>query len=292
MEIISFTGKSGTGKSYQATKLCRKYGIEAIIDDGLLICNNSIVAGSSAKKCASKAAAMRTALFNYEAQKNEVVKKLNELKPEKLLIIGTSDRMADWITDALGLHRADKRIYIEDVTTEEQREIANISRNIRGEHVIPAPMMQLKRDFSGYFINPVRLFRNINLYGNQPQSDRTIVRPTFMYYGDFNISENVLGDIIKLTASKYDDKIKVLNFFNNSNTSNLNIVVQIKIWQIPGIVDRCITFQKAIKMVIEKMTAFSVSNVNIEIKDVYIENKNIRSRKSLRYSKRKIEGKI
>ena len=37
MEIISFTGKSGTGKSYQATKLCVTMNIDAIIDDGLLI---------------------------------------------------------------------------------------------------------------------------------------------------------------------------------------------------------------------------------------------------------------
>ena len=31
MQVISFTGKSGTGKSYQATRLCRIKGVEAII---------------------------------------------------------------------------------------------------------------------------------------------------------------------------------------------------------------------------------------------------------------------
>jgi adenylate kinase family enzyme len=51
MEIISFTGKSGTGKSYQATRLSREMGVDAIIDDGILIYHGRIAAGSSAKKC-------------------------------------------------------------------------------------------------------------------------------------------------------------------------------------------------------------------------------------------------
>mgnify|MGYP004630530181 CR=1 FL=1 len=37
MEIYSFTGKSGTGKSYSAARICREKHIDAIIDDGLLI---------------------------------------------------------------------------------------------------------------------------------------------------------------------------------------------------------------------------------------------------------------
>lgn len=76
MKIVSFTGKSGTGKSYQATSLAQRKGYDAIIDDGLLIYKGQIVAGTSAKKCASKAAAMRTALFNYEDHRNEVIKAL------------------------------------------------------------------------------------------------------------------------------------------------------------------------------------------------------------------------
>ena len=73
MKIVSFTGKSGTGKSYRATALAQSRGFDAIIDDGLLIYKGQIVAGTSAKKCASKAAAMRTSLFNYEDHRDEVI---------------------------------------------------------------------------------------------------------------------------------------------------------------------------------------------------------------------------
>ena len=46
MEIYSFTGKSGTGKSYSAARICREKHIDAIIDDGLLIYRGGIAAGS------------------------------------------------------------------------------------------------------------------------------------------------------------------------------------------------------------------------------------------------------
>jgi len=37
MKVYSFTGKSGTGKSYQAIRVAKEKGIPALIDDGLLI---------------------------------------------------------------------------------------------------------------------------------------------------------------------------------------------------------------------------------------------------------------
>ena len=45
MQIIAFVGASGTGKSYRAITIARENKIDAIIDDGLLISNNKIVAG-------------------------------------------------------------------------------------------------------------------------------------------------------------------------------------------------------------------------------------------------------
>ena len=159
MKVVSFTGKSGTGKSFQATALAQQRGFDAIIDDGLLIYKGQIVAGSSAKKCASKAAAMRTALFNYEDHREEVKAAIANYDPEVLMIIGTSDRMTDIVASQLGLPMPEERIYIEDVTTEEEREIAAHYRIDEGEHVIPAPSGQLRRDFAGYFMDPINTRR-------------------------------------------------------------------------------------------------------------------------------------
>ncbi|MBQ6621389.1 MAG: hypothetical protein IJH75_00955 [Mogibacterium sp.] len=270
MEIISFTGKSGTGKSYNAIRVCRENNIDAIIDDGLLIYKGSIVAGSSAKKCALKAAAMRTALFNYEEQRREVREKIEELQPEKLMIIGTSDRMVDWITNALELPAASRRIYIEDVTSVEDREKAAESRFGAGEHVIPAPMVQLKRDFAGYFMNPIRFLRGAAMEDRQQEAERTVVRPAYSYFGRFEINEQVLEDIIDIAAEKYTSCLHVMGFYHNGNTSNLNVVIELRIKKIPGVVHRLIRYQMEVHSVIEKMTAFSVGNINIRIRDVVL----------------------
>jgi len=50
VEIFALVGESGTGKSYKAILVAHKYNISYIIDDGLLIRKDKILAGHSAKK--------------------------------------------------------------------------------------------------------------------------------------------------------------------------------------------------------------------------------------------------
>lgn len=272
MYIISFTGKSGTGKSYRAMKICRDQNIDAIIDDGLLIYHNRVVAGSSAKRCESKAAAMRTALFDYSDQRRDVKLKLALLAPKKLMIIGTSDKMVDWITGALDLHTADKRLYIEDFTTESEREIASISRNKYGEHVIPVPMVQIKKDFPGYFMHPVRIFRNIALHGQGEEFEEpTVVRPQFSYFGKYEISEKVIEDIIKITAARLGNDIRVSDYYHSPVGSGLLLVIKVEVKLAKDIIDRCSLFQWRVKRMIEDMTAFELIRINIEISDILMD---------------------
>ncbi len=269
MEIISFTGKSGTGKSYSAQRICRDYHIEAIIDDGLLIYKGGIAAGRSAKECTSKAAAMRTALFNYDDHRTEVISRLRELNPKRLMVIGTSDRMVNWITDALELPRADRRLYIEEFTTEEDRQIAKNHRVKAGEHAIPVPMGQLKRDFAGYVLNPVKFFRNRALQ-EEDGRERTVVRPPFSYFGKFEISEQAIRDIIDIAADEHRGCIHVLNFYHNGNVSNFNVVIEIRVRRFPGAGRHCILFQREVYRAMQSMTSFSLGHVNIQIHDVAI----------------------
>lgn len=279
MEIISFTGKSGTGKSYSAARICREQGIEAIIDDGLLIYKGGIAAGRSAKECTSKAAAMRTALFNYEDHRQEVMEALHRLHPKKLMVIGTSDRMVNWITDALELKRADRRLYIEDFTTEEQRQVAGEHRMQDGEHAIPVPMGQLKRDFAGYILNPSRFFRSRAMQ-EESGRERTIVRPPFSYSGKFEISEQAIGDLIHIAAESHRGCIKVQNYYHNGKVSGFNLVIEIRIRKFPGAGRQCILFQKEVSESLRKMTSFSLGHVNIRIKDISIKRNRKEGKKS------------
>ncbi len=43
IQVFALVGESGSGKSFRAKLVAQKYGIELIIDDGLLIRNNHIL---------------------------------------------------------------------------------------------------------------------------------------------------------------------------------------------------------------------------------------------------------
>lgn len=68
--------------------------------------------------------------------------------------------MAAKIAERVGLPPVSTKIRIEDVTSEREREIAWESRRNEGKHTIPVPTLQLKRDFAGYFLDPVRFLRS------------------------------------------------------------------------------------------------------------------------------------
>ncbi len=277
MKIISFTGKSGTGKSYQATALAQRRSIDAIIDDGLLIYKGSVVAGTSAKKSPSKREAMRIALFNHDWHKKEVVNALVKYHPESLMIIGTSDKMTNIVCESLGLHEPEERIYIEDVTTEEEREEAHYYRHVQGEHVIPAPMGQLKRDFAGYFMNPLKQFMDKALHNEdvpetgeeaEDEFNRTVVRPQYSYFGMFTITEQAIRDIVSITANKYYDKLVIVDRLGNGKQINMVITIDVRLLQSNDMVETCEQFQKDVHTAIEEMTSFSVDSVNIRIRDI------------------------
>ena len=289
MKVASFTGKSGTGKSFQATALAQSRGFDAIIDDGLLIYKGRIVAGSSAKKCASKAAAMRTALFNYEDHRESVKEAIRHYDPEALMIIGTSDRMTDIVAEQLGIGPIGERIYIEDVTTEEEREIARHFRQDEGEHVIPAPVGQLRRDFAGYFMDPIKHFIDrargnavhpgIRREEDEGPNDRTVVRPTFSYSGSFTISEQVIRDIIRIAAEKYESHLVVVDRMNNGKQTNMSVTIDVMAIRDPDSVGMCIALQRDVFMALAEMTAFTIESVNVRIRDIVRDADEMHSRK-------------
>ena len=118
--------------------------------------------------------AIKTALFTLDEHAESVARRIRELSPKSLLIIGTSDRMTDKIVERLSLPEVSERIYIENITSEEEREIAEKQRQTLGKHIIPVPTLRLKRDFAGYFLDPLRIFsrqkrrRQRSVFGKKP----------------------------------------------------------------------------------------------------------------------------
>lgn len=267
MKVYALIGKSGTGKSFQAVNLCKELNIESIIDDGLFICRNKVVAGISAKRQPTKVGAVKTALFNKDEHMEEVKAAINRMKPSSLLIIGTSDGMVDKIVKRLELTRIGKRIYIDEITSEEERAVARKQRDEMGQHVIPAPTFQLKRQFSGYFMTPMKmLFRGREIGGEF--SEKSVVRPTYSYLGEYKISEKVMWDIVECVKQESRCVIDVIKVIISPVQEGIDIYIAVNLKYMENLPGEAEDFQRNTVKKIEEMTAFDVNRLNIEVKDV------------------------
>lgn len=264
MRIYGLYGKSGTGKSYQAINLCREMGIESIIDDGLFIYGNEVLAGISAKRQQTKIKAIKTALFTDDRHCEEVRKKISEINPSSVLILGTSDDMVKKIAARLQLPEIYKMIPIEVITSENQREAAKRQRRELGKHVIPAPTFQIKRQFSGYFLDPLRIFRSRG--GKASYSEKTVVRPTYSYLGDYDLSDKVIADIVNYIALQINGVASVLRVMTESDPEGVRIKVLLLMKHGTRIIETAKEMQEIIAKQVSNMTAFNVNTVDIDIR--------------------------
>ena len=264
MKIYGLSGKSGTGKSYNAIELCARLRIEAIIDDGLFIDSGQIMAGTSAKKQSTKIRAIKTALFEDDAQCEAVKAAIEKSQPESILVLGTSERMVDMITERLGLPPVAEHIHIEDITTRSQRERAQDMRERSGMHVIPAPTLQVRKQFSGFFMDPRRSFRKDR---GQQRSEKTVVRPSYSYLGRFEISEKVIRDIIGYIVAKTPGASQLILASSSADADNcLYIRAAINAEWGSKVKEVAKELQKQIIQDVNHMTNFNIRGVEIEIR--------------------------
>ena len=227
IKVYAFVGPSGTGKSYRAQMVASEHGIHYIIDDGLLIKDNEVIAGVSAKKAPTKIETVKGALFLNEAKAEEIKKAFRKYKPESLLILGTSDGMIEKIRTNLNLPEIEKTIYITDVATEQEMEEAKRMRTTEGKHVIPVPTFEIKKDFSGYILDPLQIFKSKGKNEKPYISEKSIIRPTFSYLGNYTISDGALKDIIEHLASKVEAIHKIYRTRIEKTDTGINIYIEI-----------------------------------------------------------------
>jgi uncharacterized alkaline shock family protein YloU len=276
MKTYAFVGPSGTGKSYRAQMVANENGIKYIIDDGLLIRENEVLAGISAKKAPTKIETVRNALFSTEEQRKEIKKIIKKYKPESILILGTSDEMVKRIAKNLEFPEISKTIYINDVATEEEMEMARKIRVTQGKHVIPVPTFAIKKDFSGYLLDPLQIFKSTGK-GKAPYiSEKSIIRPTFSYMGHFEISDIVFKQIIECVATKVKGVYKVPRIIvkkHEGYDDGMFIYIETIIEFGYNINETMSRLKSLIIKEIENLTAMNVLNMEITVKGVHYEQK-------------------
>jgi len=270
VKVYAFVGPSGTGKSYRAQMVASEKGIHFIIDDGLLIKDNEIIAGESAKKAPTKIETVKHALFYADAEKKPIEKAIKKYKPAKILILGTSDGMVQKIAANLGLPEVSDTTYINQVATEEEMQTARHIRVTEGKHVIPVPTFELKKDFSGYLLDPLQIFKSKGI-GQKPYiSEKTIMRPTFSYLGNFTISDTVFRQIIEFLATKMPEIYKVVRTRVSSSEIGTSIYMEVVVMYGCNIQETLKEFKEKARREIENLTAMNVISLDVVAKNIYV----------------------
>ena len=269
MKVYALVGKSGTGKSHHSMWVARENNIDYIIDDGLLVSDNQIIAGKSAKREPTKVASVRRAIFSDKIYQDEVKKAITDYNIQSLLIIGTSERMANKIADAIGVSPIEKFIYIEDVSTPEEMKIANEMRTKHGKHVIPVPTFEVKKQFSGYFIDPMVQF--FNRKNHTIVEEKTVMRPTYSYLGDYKISHKAIFDICSYETSRFPSMYKLLKLKSSTTKGNRLILdIELSLRYPCNVVEEARKIADTVKESIEYHTSITVKYVNIYVKTLHV----------------------
>ena len=253
--------------------VARSKNTEYIIDDAIIIKGNKILCGDSAKKSETKIEAVKRALFSIEGQAEEAIKILKEEKPESILILGTSDDMVQKIVKNLKLPSIEETVYIEDVSSPEEIAAARSARMSGGKHVIPVPTFEIKKEFSGYLLDPLQIFRWKGRDTDPVLMEKSLIRPTFSYLGKYTISDNVIKTIISYVASSNSAIYKIQRI--NVDTQSTGLMIYIDVIVEYGVVVRSslANFKIKLKKEIDRLTAMNVIDIVISAKGLHY-NKN------------------
>ncbi len=273
MKVIGFIGPSGTGKSHRASWVAREHGAEFIIDDGLLIRGNRIVAGSSAKKEKTRIGSIKRALFTENSHAEDVKKTIQSYNAGAILILGTSEGMVETIAKRLELHGIDEKVYIHEVASEFEIKQALSTRREQGKHVIPVPTFEIKKDFSGYFLDPLQIFKRKGKGTYQLIGEKSVVRPTFSYLGNYTISDYTIYQIIDYATSSIEGVSRISRFRAENHPDGIHIDIDLVL--VYGYVIRPLIAEvrRRISEDVEKLTALNIKSMNVTIKSIVVEKK-------------------
>ncbi|MDA8344502.1 MAG: hypothetical protein M0Z66_03370 [Thermaerobacter sp.] len=267
MEVIAFVGPSGSGKSHRASLVAVELGTDAVIDDGLLVREGKILAGESAKRAPSKLEAVRRAIFAHPADAERMRRRLQEVQPERVLVLGTSLGMVQRICGVLALPSPARVMHIEDIASPEEIRHAQRVRREQGKHVIPAPTVEVKRTFSGYLVDPLRFILR-SKERREMVIEKSVVRPTWSYLGRFTIDDTCVSSIAARAAQEAPGIARVRRVTMETWSDGLVLHLDVTVLfgqHIPTVLQRA---RDDVRHMVEQMTALNVLAANITAKRI------------------------
>ncbi|RKY82195.1 hypothetical protein DRQ07_01995 [candidate division KSB1 bacterium] len=269
VQVYALVGKAGTGKSFRARLVAEEYGIEYIFDDGLLIRDQVIIAGQSAKREKNRFKAVKRAILTDPEHVKDIKQALRKEDVRSILILGTSDRMIAIITEKLDLPYPDKIIYIDDIATAEEIATARESRKVKGHHVIPVPTIELQDDSTHKIIDTIKFFLKEQrlMFWKRKVVEKTIVQPQFSTKGRLSISEAALSQMVMHCVDEFNEHYEIKKLKIRKSYSDYVIDLSIAVpygTSVPSVLPR---LQNYIINSIQKFSGISIETLHLTVEE-------------------------
>lgn len=269
-KVFALVGKSGTGKSFRSKMVAEEHSIDLIIDDGLLIKGDKMLAGRSAKQDHSFIAAVRTAVFDDEEHQKAVITALQKERYHRILIIGTSEKMIRKIASRLSLPQPEKIFHIEDIATKDEIDTAMRVRFTEGKHVIPVPSIEITRTSPKIVLDSMKVLFHPNkkLPWKRTQIfEKTIVRPDFTRFSKSVISDAALTQMVVHCLDEFDQSIRVISLTSKVYDNGYSLSVKLRIPTSHMMKTSISELQEYISESLEKYGSIFIANVAIDMEE-------------------------
>ena len=266
LRVYALVGKSGSGKSFRAQLIAEKYGVDAIIDDGLLIEGQRISAGRTAKRESPGLAAVKTAMFHDKAHAAEVHRKLRDSNYKRVLILGTSERMTLRIAQRLDLPAPRKLIHINDIATQAEIEAALHSRQAQGRHIIPVPEIEVKRATPQIVIDSIKIFLRKSLRQRRGTVfEKTVVSPARRERGHVTVSEAALSQMVIHCVKEFEPQFEIERLVVSGDTRQPTVEVILRSHFQTPVAGRLHSLRDYIIGSVEQFSGLTLERVDITV---------------------------
>ena len=141
---------------------------------------------------------------------------------------------------------------------------------MEGKHVVPVPTLEIKKQFSGYFMDSLKnfSFKNKDNQKEVEVTEKTIIRPTYSYLGKYSISDTAISSIVNFVVSKIEGVSKIykvnINKFNDG--MKLDIDIEIKYGsRIPNVASQ---IKNTVVYAVDNAAGINIFGINIKIKSI------------------------
>ncbi len=228
MRVTALIGRSGTGKSFRAQLIATHHGMDLIIDDGLLIRNQKILGGRSAKVANNALAAVKTAVFHDPRAAQGARRWIAAIRPRRVLVLGTSARMVQLITRRLALPAPHRYLHIEEIASRAEIDAARAARESEGKHIIPVPPVEVRRDYAHMAIDAIRIFWQRGVLRNKGM----VFEKTEVIGGSrgaVSVSEAALTQMVAHCLHEHDPSLRLARVIVSKSTGAwaLEVIVDV-----------------------------------------------------------------